>query len=197
MGGGTAKTQAEETARIQETLMGQYEKVGTPIVSGLLKYATGALQKGGLPKYVDEAYDLARTSATEAASARDAAGRVGAAKGNYGLRRLYAGSASALASEKANIATGKAVATISQRNQLLTTMFGGAAQATDLAAGFGNLTIEGLRASAGQPNQALYGALGATATGLRALLEPRSPLGGNPGADYSNDMSSSARGPAY
>lgn len=148
---------ATEASSINQRLMNQYAAVGAPALTQNLAYARGALAQG-TPGYVNAAYQSARTGALESsaqgmtsARARLASNLSQVGGGGYlsGLGQVQASGAQALANETGHIATTQALTGLEQRNKLLNVMMGAGASGTNLSAGFGWLTNEGLGLSAG------------------------------------------------
>jgi hypothetical protein len=172
--GGPGGEDIQAAAGMNSALMKQYAAVGLPALRGGLEYTAGALNQGGLPSYVENAYAGARTGAMEAASNRMSGARGqllrnmsnnggGAFLGNAAA--VAGGGANALLNESQAIGTTHALAGVEQRNKLLNILAGGGASATNLSAGFGQLTNEGLGIRGQQPGAYPYVVGGLSALG--------------------------------
>lgn len=183
--------EAQQAASINQRLMNQYQAVGAPALSANLAYARGALAQGQ-PQYVQNAYQDARTGALESsvkgmtgARAQLARNLANTGGGAYlqGIGGVQASGSQALANETSHIATTQALTGLEQRNKLLNVMMGAGASGTNLAAGFGQLTNEGLGMSAGanSPYGPIVGGLSAL-SGIYAQsqLNKTNSLGYNP-----------------
>lgn len=154
--------QASEAARVSTGLQQGYASVGVPALKGNMAYLRGALGQAGdggqLPGYVQQAYESAKGGAYQSqvgqlTGARgQLAAKLGATGGGaylQGLGKVEGAGSTALANETSHIATTQALAGLEQRNKLLNLMSGQGASATNLSAGFGSLTNQGLGQSLG------------------------------------------------
>jgi hypothetical protein len=129
------------------SLFHQYANTGVPALSAGIEQATAGLQQG-LPGYAKAAYEGARGSAAEGSRAKllQNLGQVGGLGGGglNNLTTIAASGGQAYAREMAGINASQAVADISQRNSMMRALAGGAADSTNLGAGFGSMTNQGL-----------------------------------------------------
>ena len=168
----TGAVQAASNTNTQ--LMNQYQTVGVPALRSNLQYATNALN-AGTPQYVQNAYSDARTGAMESSigsnSAREQLTRNLSKSGGgaylSGVGAQQQSNANALTNETSHIATTQALTGLEQRNKLLNVLQGGGATGTNLSAGFGQLTNEGLGQSAGANNP--FGAIMGGASALSSI----------------------------
>lgn len=162
--GNAAYGPAQEAAQTQTNLMQSYGALGKKFLGPALDYSGRALN-AGLPDYVKSAEAGASTTGLETATQQGLSARqqmlsrlgkgVGPLSAGSGM---YAGAAAAGAREQAGVAVSSATAEVSQRNQMLSSLLGGAATSTNLSSGFGNLTNAGLRGFA-QGGDSTYGAV--------------------------------------
>lgn len=169
---GSDTSEATAAAQTQTGLQRSYAAVGLPALQGNMAYLRGAIKQGE-PGYVANAYQGAQTGALESASqqmtgARGQLVKNLAANGGGaflgGLGKIQGQGSASLSNEVSHIATTRALAGVEQRNKLMNLMAGNGATATNLSAGFGQLTNEGLGLSSGQ-----NGTFGAITGGLSAL----------------------------
>lgn len=171
------KEQASKAAQTNVAMMARYSQAGIPMLQRALGYATGDLDRmdrEGLPSFVQKGYTGARTAALERSAAESSAARRGLRGPTDALAvkaPAFAGSAAAFARENAGIGTTRAMATLSQRNQLLNSLTGQGATSTDLAAGFGSLTNRALRAGLDAGNPAYEGVVGGISAAVPSILE--------------------------
>jgi hypothetical protein len=186
-------SQAQQASNISTNLMNQYKAVGLPALQHQMGYLRGSLAQGQ-PQYVKDAYAGAQTGALESSISQMGGARAQLVKnlaatggGAYlgGLGKIQGAGATALANEVGHISTTQALAGVEQRNKLLSLMAGNGASATNLSAGFGQLTNEGLGQSAGAQSSQTFGLINGGLSALTSLyansqINSRPSLGYNP-----------------
>lgn len=146
----TPSEDAEQASRINTELFNKYADLGIPALRGAIGRTQAELAGGGMPGYVNRAYDTAAGGALEASvlGQNTARGRLlDTASGGAALQGLTSqgiGTAANYASEIGKLRTSQAAAGIDQKNKLLGLLTGQGATGTNLAQGFGQLTNQGL-----------------------------------------------------
>lgn len=171
---GNDTSSAQSAADSNSQLMNEYSNVGVPAIRANMNYATQSLNQGQ-PQYITDAYKDAKTGALESSVANTSARAQltrnlskaggGAYLGGMGGQQLS--NSQALSNETSHIATTQALTGLEQRNKLLNVLSGSGASGTNLSAGFGQLTNEGLGQSAGANNP--FGLIAGGASALSSI----------------------------
>lgn len=165
--GGTSD--AEQASQNQSRLFKQYAAAGLPALQNAQGYTRSALNIGE-PAYVRSAFGQAAAGAESEGLGAELAtrGRLAAGLGGTGALAGAVGASAAaggasVASERSGIATTRALTQVDSKNKLLSILAGQGASGTNLAAGFGSLTNQGLGIAmrAGNPAMQIGSGLGA------------------------------------